>query len=678
MRWFKRQTEESIEQAAGPQTAVISLTSRELTPEKLQALRFANSPTRLVLAFVSPHLNFDSVMATLKHQLAFADKVIGVMTAGELSSCGAQVYHDTGEHWDNIVLQAFSGDLFASVHVHTIPLFNEDISSGNIKMSMGERIERFQEEFTKFMLPISVNYTDTIALTFFDGLSASENFFMQGLYASERFPCYFIGGSAGGKLDFAKACIYDGNQVAANKAVVIFVKLNKDVRYGIFKHHNFKKTDFSFVVAESNPYKRTLASVIQPNNYQIRSAVDLLCEHFGCQPQGLANKLSNYSFAVDVGGDLIIRSVADINLETNELHFFCDLNFGDELFLVEAVDLPQSISAALDDFMQDKPSDPVGVIANDCVLRRLNNANRLSNVRYFKNAPLAGFSTFGELLGLHMNNTVTSVMFFKVKANEPFYDEYADRYPIYLSHFKAFFLQSRINSLDYINKVQAKLITNLGEYRELLNIMVNNFSHLSQYADNSLKIINDVKGQFHQFSTDIEQCGSERTVLNEKVSDLQLSSDKVLSILKVISGIADQTNLLALNAAIEAARAGEVGRGFAVVADEVRELSHNTQESLSETGDTIKSVTSSIESIHKAISHTDQFLDSIYKGSHTLNDDLENLVQSSLSANDQVRSSIDQIAEVSEKMQHIEQEIAAIERLTQLRQQITFELNLHQ
>jgi archaellum component FlaC len=665
MGWFSSKKNPETDQAE-VLIKIEQLSSREINVERLAKLAFGKTQTSLVIAFVSPHLELDLILQQLKQAMPFAQQVIGIMTAGELSSCSTNLYHNADGNWDNIILQSFSSDIFAQVHIQTIPLHCEDIRSGNAQMPRKERMAKLAAEFGNFQLPFEVNAQDTLALTFFDGLSNSENFFMQGLYDSGRFPCYFVGGSAGGKLDFKQALVHDGHQVRHNQALLVFIKLAKDVRYGIFKTHNFDKTNFSFVVAESDVYKRQVTSVISEHTTQVENIVDHLCNHFHCQAESLQDKLANHSFAVEIGGELYIRSVANIDIDNRQVTFFCDVDFGDRLFLVKAEDFVRKTSEDFRTFMQGKTSKPLAMLANDCILRRLNNAAKLNGVKDFENLPVAGFSTFGELLGVHMNQTLTAILFFKVPSGQSFKDEYADNFPFYYSNFREFFLRSRQNSMEQINHLQTELIEHLSEYQPIVKHMLESFNYVSEYATSSREILEKIRHQFENISSDIEGQSEERQALHGKVGELKQNSEQILSILKVISSIADQTNLLALNAAIEAARAGDAGRGFAVVADEVRQLSHNTQQSLDQTGDTIHSVTSSIEDIRNTISRNETFMERITESTRDLQEDMTQLVVSSAEADKKVVDSIQRISEMGSRVDELDHQVATIDQLSKM------------
>ena len=295
--------------------------------DRIHSLFFCENAPKLVLGFISPHLNFEIVSKKIKSSFPSETKVILTTTAGELCTFDLNtkkdsLYHEANNPWQNIVLQSFSEDIIDKIEILTIPLFSENITSQTI--SHQERINKIKNEILRLNIPFKINHTDCFALTIVDGLSNSESFLTEAVYESGRLPCLLIGGSSGGKLDFQESYIFNNEQTTRHKAVIMLIKMKKNMKYGVFKSQSCEKTDLNFIVAQSNMLNRSVQSVLDVNGNKIINIVDVLCKYLNCNLDDLPSRLVDYNFAIEVNNELYIRSVSKVDIENKIISFFFD------------------------------------------------------------------------------------------------------------------------------------------------------------------------------------------------------------------------------------------------------------------------------------------------------------------------------------------------------------------
>jgi hypothetical protein len=375
---------------AEPATMRVIRSDASLANLSPESFRFAGAPAMLVIAYVSPHVDFRQVVARLR-LLSAPARLIAVTTAGELCDPGdssghapSQLYCSADGDWNNLVVQIFGADLLSAVSVHSVPLANEDIRAGHPQKSIHQRLEEISAHLARVTPPFPIHHEDTLALTLVDGLSASENFFMEAVYQSQRFPCIFIGGSSatetGAKFRRQDGTwLFDGSDFVQHCALVAFVKMQEGARFGIFKTQNVAPVGKSLVVMEGTVETRQVTSVAQEGTVDIVPVIDAMCEMMQCRPHELKARMKHHDFAIIMNGELFVRSASNIDVERGVVTFYCEVNAGDVLHLVRTTDFLRQTRQDLTAFLQGKP-DPVGVVLNDCVQRRTKNPERLRDL----------------------------------------------------------------------------------------------------------------------------------------------------------------------------------------------------------------------------------------------------------------------------------------------------------
>ena len=579
--------------------------TENITQEAIEELYFDGVPPELIMGFVSPFVKFGDAADLIRRYLDPNTKLVLNTTAGELhadKNLRGSVYIDASVGRNVIVLQSFSKELIENIDIKVLPLFCDDIKAKQYR-PVNEKVSQLVDALKDVKVNFKMRYDNSIGIILFDGYSNSENFFMEALYRAEIFPCALIGGSVGTdlSLDNPHTFIYANDRVWENQAVIVFLKFRKGYRHSVFKTENFEKTNKSFAILRAHLASRTVESIYDYDQKQAVNIVDALCDYFKCTPELLMDFMSQYTFAVTLGGEIYLRSVANIDINKKTVSFFCDVGKGDILWLVKSLDFIETTKKSFLTFIADRSAygEVEGAVFFDCILRRLYNESALKEANFFSICPIAGFSTFGELYGININQTLTALFFFREKEGTE-WDE-TDTFIHDYSNFKTF-VDIRIkNQLTQTNKIRTDMLYLLNARMGEVDKSIANFN---QVVELSITITDDVTKAYDQmniFFTKLNEVHKNLGTLMSRSSNVDKATDTLKTILTVIDELADQTNMLALNAAIEAARAGHAGRGFAVVADEVKQLADGTQKQLKNSIDEVNSITSTIRGRTMAI-----------------------------------------------------------------------------
>lgn len=554
-------------------------------PASAEALGIPAQAKGLVLAFIPPYADFRSAADRLARLFPTA-RFVALSSTGALCSsseqalyCGANAGDQEGS------LFWLPDSLLESCEVFPVPLHAKEGGS------VPQRVARIRQELDRVRPAMAIDTQDTFALLFCDGLSASEGFLMRAWYEARKFPCLVVGGSAGGKLDFSGTYIHEGGRILTDHAVAIFCKVKKGIRFSPFKTQNFEPTGTSWLVADADPIARKVKSVFGADGKPV-NFLEALASHFRCTVSDVAKRLEGHTFAVSVDGEIFIRSMAGI--ADGAMNFFCDLEFGDRLLLLKASDFMQTTQRDWERFLAGKPK-PLAALLNDCVLRRVGNPDAIGRARFFSDIPAAGFSSFGEFLGIPINQTLSALVFFRSEA--PLRDDYISMFPVHYAACASHYSMRALSRWQALSDLQAKVFAQVFDYQQATEPLLQTLPTVQDALSRQSATLADALSRIRDVGDTAKTTHQSQEQLDHGLDELERISKAINNITSGISAIADQTNLLALNAAIEAARAGEAGRGFAVVADEVRKLAQSAKQQADATASSIHEAVQTISSI---------------------------------------------------------------------------------
>lgn len=367
--------------------SVITAYSNETAvPEAITQVKqqFAGIDPNFIIYFASS--NYLPQQVSMAMQEAFPNsKTIGCTTAGEIS---------TGKMSKNaLVAMAFNEDTIDDVYVRII----ED--------AQNETREKLKHAFgafsSHFNIPaIEMDPTQYVGLILFDGLCGLEELVNDqlGNYTN----VLFVGGSAGDDLKFDKTFVFADGKAFNNAAILTILK--PKVPFDIIKTQSFTQTGKVLNPTNVNEASRTI------NEFDNRPAIEAYAEAIGKSKEEAGNFFMRYPMGLMISGEPFVRSPQQIKDES--MVFYCSVKEGMQLEVLEAQNMIPDTAEAIS-VKEESLNGIQALVVFNCILRTLQLENEGLTDAYGKlfSVPTVGFSTYGESMIGHMNQTATMLVF---------------------------------------------------------------------------------------------------------------------------------------------------------------------------------------------------------------------------------------------------------------------------
>ncbi len=348
--------------------------------------QLGDGPFALVVLFCGPDARFPALIQDAATRFDDAP-VMGCTTAGELAmGCG---YSE-----NSVVAVAFPKHFFESEVVLFENLGDwetQDLSQTTIRAraALTERAGQMEYEFAFLVVDGLSLQEDKVASSLTAGLGAVQLF----------------GGSAGDGVQFEHTYVALGGRTYEGAAVLALVRSHCRVR--VFTLNHFTPTTLRMVVTSADPSRRLVHQI------NAEPAARELGRLLGKDP----DQIDTFTFAdnpmvVRLGGSHHVRAIKRVT-EDGDLEFFSAIDEGLVLTLAEADHIVDHLDAELSALADAQDGPPVGILACDCILRRIE-AERKQQKRPLDSVlakhRVTGFSTYGEQInGMHVNQTMTGV-----------------------------------------------------------------------------------------------------------------------------------------------------------------------------------------------------------------------------------------------------------------------------